>query len=338
MLNDTPTTSTPPTAAALPTARGPLSSAVLSTLVQSPSDAGSVVAPLTDADPYGDDLHLALYLCYELHYRGLPGVDDAWEWNPDLLRLRAEMESAFLADVRAHVTVGGSAADEMDLLSTEHVDGSGPSFHLRDTGTAEQMREYLAHRSLYHLKEADPHAWTIPRLQGQAKASYVAVEFDEFGGGRGSRMHQNLFRDLLAAAGLDATYLGYLDRVGAPTLAPVNLMSMFGLHRSLRGAAVGHLAATEITSSPGSQRLVKALQRLEFPAECVAFYAEHVEADAVHEQVMRHDVVGDLVAREPELEADVVFGMRAIDHVENVLADHLMDAWSNGRESLRPAS
>lgn len=115
-------------------------------------------------------------------------------------------------------------------------------------------------------------------------------------------------------------------------------MSMFGLHRSLRGAAVGHLAATEITSSPGSQRLVKALQRLEFPAECVAFYAEHVEADAVHEQVMRHDVVGDLIAREPELEADVVFGMRAIDHVENVLADHLMDAWSNGRESLRPAS
>ena len=51
MLNDTPTTSTPPTAAALPTARGPLSSAVLSALVQSPSDAGSVVAPVTADEP-----------------------------------------------------------------------------------------------------------------------------------------------------------------------------------------------------------------------------------------------------------------------------------------------
>ena len=196
------------------------------------------------------------------------------------------------------------------------------------------MREYLAHRSLYHLKEADPHAWAIPRLQGQAKAAYVAVEFDEFGGGRGSRMHQVLFRDLLEAAGLDSSYLGYLDRVGAPTLAPVNLMSFFGLHRRWRGAAAGHLAATEITSSPGSSRLVAALRRLGFDEQCVAFYAEHVEADAVHEQVMRHDVVGDLVTRDPALEADVVFGMRALGYVEDVLAAHLMDTWAEGRRTI----
>lgn len=321
----------------LPTPRGPLSSAILSVLVTPPSATTSISVSVTDTDAYSDDLHLALYLCYELHYRGLPGVDDAWEWNPELLRVRAEMERVFLDHVRAHVESDGSVEAEMDTLSTEHVDGSGPSYHLRDAGTREQMQEYLAHRSLYHLKEADPHAWTIPRLQGQAKASYVAVEFDEFGGGRGQRMHQRLFQGLMAAAGLDDSYLGYLDRVGAPTLAPVNLMSMFGLHRSLRGASVGHLASTEITSSPGSQRLVKALQRLDFPSECVAFYAEHVEADAVHEQVMRHDVVGDLVAREPHLEADVVFGMRALDYVENVLADHLMSAWQDGRSTLRPA-
>ena len=43
------------------------------------------------------------------------------------------------------------------------------------------MREYFVHRSLYHLKEGDPHAWAIPRLTGQAKASFVAVEFDEYG-------------------------------------------------------------------------------------------------------------------------------------------------------------
>ena len=73
------------------------------------------------------------------------------------------------------------------------------------------------------------------------------------------------------------------------SLAAVNLMSLFGLHRELRGAAVGHFAATEITSSPGSRRLVDALD-----AGCTrrnrasAFYREHVEADAVHEQVVRY--------------------------------------------------
>ena len=60
------------------------------------------------------------------------------------------------------------------------------------------------HRSLYHLKEGDPHAWAIPRLMGTAKAAFVAVEFDEYGAGQGPRLHQQLFADLLTAAGLDA--------------------------------------------------------------------------------------------------------------------------------------
>src|SRR5258705_5221914 len=74
----------------------------------------------------------------------------------------------------------------MDALSVEPIDGEGPSYYLRDKGSWEQMREYFAHCSLYHLKEGDPHAWAIPRLMGQAKASFVAVEFDEYGGGRAS--------------------------------------------------------------------------------------------------------------------------------------------------------
>ncbi|MEH6822262.1 MAG: iron-containing redox enzyme family protein, partial [Dietzia psychralcaliphila] len=36
----------------------------------------------------------------------------------------------------------------------------------------------------------------------------------------------------------------------------------------------------------------------------------------------------------PELEADVVFGMRALDFVENELADHVMKRWSAGQSSL----
>jgi Iron-containing redox enzyme len=117
----------------------------------------------------------------------------------------------------------------------------------------------------------------------------------------------------------------------------VNLMSLFGLHRWLRGAAIGHFAATEITSPPGSRRMVEALQRMNAPSACIAFYSEHVEADAVHEQVVRHDVIGDLVAREPNLDRDVVFGMRAHAVVENRLAGTIMASWERGEPSLRPA-
>jgi hypothetical protein len=325
---------------ALPAAHGPLSTAVYRALAGPPAhdNLTRIGASVRDSDPFGLDLQLALCMCYELHYRGFAGVDPAWEWNPALLRLRAELERVFLAGVRRDVgpiDPGQTAQAEMEAISLEPVDGDGPSYFLRDTGSWQQMREYFVHRSLYHLKEADPHAWAIPRLMGTAKAAFVAVEFDEYGAGQGPRLHQQLFADLLTAAGLDATYLGYLDAVPAEALAAVNLMSLFGLHRRLRGAAIGHFASTEITSPPGSRRMVQALERMAAPAACIGFYSEHVEADAVHEQVVRIDVVGDLVAREPHLDPDVVFGIRAHAAVENRLADKLIEAWKQDQTSLR---
>ncbi|WP_343575204.1 iron-containing redox enzyme family protein [Mycobacterium sp.] len=324
----------------LPAGYGPLSLAVRRSLTgPAPHDQLTRIgAPIGDSDPYGLDLQLALYMCYELHYRGFAGVDPNWEWNPGLLYLRAQLERAFLAEVRRDVgsiDTGRTAKAEMDDLSIESAGESGPSYWLRDNGTWQQMREYFVHRSLYHLKEGDPHAFAIPRLSGQAKASFVAIEFDEYGAGHGAKVHAQLFADLLTAAELDATYLAYLENVPAEALAAVNLMSLFGLHRQLRGAAVGHFASTEITSSPGSHRLVEALRRLAAPPECVAFYSEHVEADAVHEQVVRRDVVGALVAREPQLDRDVVFGIRAHAAVEDRLADVIMAAWKAEETSLR---
>ena len=295
-------------------------------------------ASVRDSDPYGLDLQLALYMCYELHYRGFAGVDPTWDWNPGLLHLRGQLERIFLAGVRRDVGPIGpdqTAEAEMDDLSIESVNGTGPSWWLRDNGTWQQMREYFVHRSLYHLKEGDPHAWAIPRLTGQAKASFVAIEFDEYGAGQASKVHQQLFADLLTAADLDAAYLAYLEVVPAESLAVVNLMSLFGLHRQFRGAAVGHFASTEITSPPGSRRLVEALQRMNAPEECVTFYREHVEADAVHEQVVRIDVVGDLVAQEPQLDRDVVFGIRAHATVEDRLADAIVASWKADETSLR---
>lgn len=321
----------------LPTAVGPISACVLDMLGGAPTPNLDELA-IDDADPYGLDLQLALYVCYELHYRSFAGVSGAWEWDAVLLGVRGRLEKVFLEAVRRDVgelDPDETAADAMAALSVEPVDGTGLSYFLRDEGTWEQMREYFVHRSLYHLKEGDPHAFAIPRLVGGAKAAFVAIEFDEFGAGRGDRLHQQLFADLLDAAELDATYLAYLDDVPADALAVVNLMSLFGLHRDLRGAAVGHFASTEITSPPGSARIVAALERMGAPQRCAGFYREHVEADAVHEQVVRHDVVGDLVAREPALERDVVFGIRALDVVEGRLADHMVASWQAGKSSLR---
>ncbi|MET7768197.1 iron-containing redox enzyme family protein [Nocardia sp. NPDC005366] len=315
-----------------PAPRGPLSDAVIGLLGRSP---GETPPPLGTVDPFGEDLQLALHTCYELHYQGFPEVDPGWEWDPGLLGLRAEMERVFLDALRDAVPGGNDLDAELDRLLVTPDEPTGPSVFLRDEGHWWQVREYFVHRSIYHHKEADPYAWVIPRLRGQAKASLVAVEFDEFGGGHGDRVHAQLYADLLAGAGLDPGYLHYFDIVGAPMLALVNMMSLFGLHRQHRGALVGHFATVEITSPPGAQRMVEVLRRFDADPACVRFFAEHVEADAVHEQVMRIDVIGDLLAREPEQRAPLAFGIQVTNFLEDRFADHVLHAWRAGRSSLR---
>ncbi|GGK61184.1 iron-containing redox enzyme family protein [Streptomyces flaveus] len=321
----------------VPEPRGPLSSAVLSTLVRQPPGGPLPLHEVAHSDPYGEDLQLALYACYELHYRGFGGVDPGWEWDPELLRLRAAMESVFHEALRGDVA-GGDSRDnldrELDILLAEPREPRGVSQHLRRDGTREQLREYFAHRSVYQLKEADPQAWVIPRLEGPAKAALVAVEYDEFGGGRAERVHARLFADLMAEAGLDPTYGRYVDATPAVTLATVNLMSYLGLHRAQRAALVGHFAAAEITTAPTARRMVDAIDRLGAGPACRFFYSEHVEADAVHEQVLRRDVIGGLLDAEPALLRDVVFGIQATGLLDDRMERRLMDCWREGRTSL----
>ncbi|ARF70823.1 hypothetical protein B7C62_00105 [Kitasatospora albolonga] len=318
----------------LPAPRGPLSGEAIDALRGAPDHRAHAVG---DADPFGDDLQLALYVLYELHYQGFAGVDEEHEWNPALLGLRRALEEPFLAALRAGARTDGVVDTALAGLLVEPVgdDGHGVSHFLHDDGELWQLREYAALRSLYHLKEADPHAWVIPRLYGRAKAAMVAVEFDEFGAGREADIHARLYADLMTDLSLETAYGHYLDAAPADALATVNLMSLFGLHRSLRGALVGHFAAVEVTSSPGSRRLAAALKRVGAGPAAQRFYDEHVEADAVHEQVVRRDVIGGLLADEPHLEPDIAFGIEATGFLEDRLAARLLTAWRGNSTALR---
>lgn len=319
----------------LPEPRGEVSSALLARL-RGATNRLPDRWPVTRTDPYGDDLQLTLYVLYELHYRGFEGVDDEEEWNADLLGLRRAAEEHFLTRLRAD-TVPSTDVDGLlaGLLVEPVGDENSVSHHLKRTAELWQLREYAAVRSLYQLKEADPHLWVVPRLQGRAKAAMVAVEFDEFGAGRAEDIHARLFADLMEDLGLDSSYGRYLDAAPAEAMATVNLMSLFGLHRALRGALVGHFAVLETTSSPGARRLAQALRRADAGAAAQRFYDEHVEADAVHEQVVRRDVIGGLLEDEPHLAPDVAFGIQATGHLEDRLAQELLSAWRNDRTALR---
>lgn len=323
----------------LPHPRGELTELLLDELGESVHrlDAPAVATP---ADALSDeDLQLALYLCYELHYRGLPGVADEWEWEPSLLALRRELEAIFEAGLRDRVARPAvPAAEDMDLALRAIADtDNGPSLsrHIEREATLEQVLEFVVHRSAYQLKEADPHSWALPRLYGVPKAALVEIQADEYGNGRPERIHAQLFADTMDALGLDARYGAYLDRVPGVTLATVNLMSFFGLHRRWRGAIVGHLALFEMDSSLPNRRYGDGLRRLGASARATAFFDEHVVADAIHEQVAAVDLAGGLARQQPRLAADILWGAAALVELDARLARHMLGAWSAGASSLR---
>jgi hypothetical protein len=332
----------------LPRERGPLSSAVLAALSgDGPLDATALVVRVTeltdDVDVLVDeDFHLTLWTLYELHYRGFEDVDDDWEWDPDLLRLRNALEERLLAEYRfatsewVHASLEASGDVPARLFAiTEMVPGAPLSSHMHREATVEQFLEYMQHKSIYHLKESDPQSFVLPRLQGRAKVALAELQYDEYGGGRPEQLHQALFAAGLDACGLSSEYGAYIDLVPGSTLAVTNVMNLFALRRSLAPAAMGHLGAFEATSSEPCRKVAGGCRRLGLPDVVASYFDEHIEADAVHEQLAFRDICGAIVAERPELLPDVLFGAAAYLFSEGLAGGAMLDSWRAGRSSLR---
>ena len=326
--------SEPPRAVTLPSARGPVSAHVLTLLSGDRSGRAPAVGPLTS----DEDLHLALHLCYELHYGGLPGVADDMEWDPEVLAFRRHLEARFEADLYELVGPPVASQDVRAAIPALLADDDGPSLStwMLERGSIEHMTEFVLHRSAYQLKEADPHSFAIPRLPRAAKAGLVSIQAGEYGVEDPAHvMHSELFATTMRELGLDDRPNAYLDELPATTLANGNLVSMFGLHRRWRGALVGHLAVFEMTSVEPMGRYAAALERMGASSAARRFYDVHVLADAVHEVVAIEEMAGPLADEEPALAGDIVFGARAVIACEARFGRSLLDAWAAASTSLR---
>lgn len=330
--------------------RGPLSAAVLGRLQHRvdhesygedlPMLAARQVAESLDL-LRDDDVQFALFLLHASHYGSLEGLDPNLEWDPLLTAVRRHIEDAIEAQLRSEVRVPElpvpDSAAVAKMLFEMTAPEAGPSLarYVAKQASREQAQELLKQRSIYTLREADAHSWAIPRLCGRAKAALVEIQADEYGGGRPERLHAEIFAETLRSAGLDDRYGAYLDEVPAITLASFTMMTMFGLNRRLVGASVGHLAAFEMTSSLPSRLIAEGFRRLGYGARTTAYFDEHVEADAVHEQIAAHDLAGSLAEDRPDLLPDIMFGAAACLTVDGWAGSHLLEAWERGASSLR---
>jgi hypothetical protein len=319
----------------IPKPRGALSADLFEAMRTGEPDAVVGLVPEHD-----EDAQIALWALYELHHRGFDDLADLaddladdLEWHPALLGLRRRLERDLEARLRGRYVAeipDGPFEEAFFELVARH-DGVSTAAYVHRHADAEQVRELLRRRSVYHLKEADPTAWVVPRLPVATKAALMELQDDEYGCGDPNRLHAHLFAVGMEDSGLRADYGAYVDDVGVEVLEQNNAMSLFGLHRRLRGAALGHLAAFEATSSLPSRRMAQGLARLGFPETLVDYYEEHVAADAVHEQLAVRAICGSLVRQEPALVDDVYFGAFTCLDLEDRFARPLLAEWENAR-------
>jgi Iron-containing redox enzyme len=319
----------------LPEASGPVSRQVRRALrTQDPGDLEGPALVLPEEPVLSDhDAQLALWTIYELSYRGFDDIDDRLEWHPAILAMRLTLERRFEHELREVTreragTMPGHADIGDQLLALVGAEG-GPrlSSYLRRDATAAEMRDYLRERSVQQLKESDPQSFLLPRLAGAAKTALAEVQYDEYGAGSPERLHQTLYAQALEATGLDPRYGAYVQEVSGISLAAANVMSLFALNRRLLPAGLGHFAALEASSSLPSRRIASGIERLGLPVEAARYFHEHVEADAVHEQVAARDVCGAYLAAHPEHRPALLFGAVCALHLEALAGAELLDRW-----------
>jgi hypothetical protein len=329
----------------LPEPRGQVSESVLSALTHAGSSGVAGIAEWIVRSPSQSPLHdedrqLTLWVLNELHYDGFDDTDDDLEWEPELLGVRRALETETerwlrqrtASPVRRFMRSAEQVPERIFAMVAQD-DGPSPARYLRNRASREQALEWMIHRSVYTLKEADPHTWTIPRLRGSAKVALVELQYDEYGAGVPERQHARMFADSLRACGLDDRYGAYVDMAPAPTLAISNVVSMFGLHRRLRGAAMGHLAAFEATSSLPARDVAAGLTRVGLE-DAAPYFDEHVEADAVHEQMAARQICG-VLADTRDMTAEIAFGAAACLLVDAVAGAYVLQRWETGASSLR---
>ena len=323
--------------------------------------AGHPHAPAAPAPCDHDDEQLALWVLYELHYRGFEDTDPDADWWPGLVAVRRDLEARLERRWRTRVAradLPGFPSFPGHSGHSEHSGHSGPVAEgdlAPDTDVAEaffalcdfdagesvarfvqreatrgQVEQILRQRSIYHVKEQDAAMWALPRLDDDTKAHLMCIAADEYGNGRPEALHARMWAQGMAACGLDDAYGAYIDEALAEVVEQNNLASMFGLNRRLIPAALGHLAAFEVTSAVPSRRLARGLERLGMPEAILAYFHEHMVADSVHEQVAVRRMLGSYLASHPDDRGDVFWGaavcLLAEGAAATALLGHVRDA------------
>ena len=255
-----------------PATRGPVSTELLAALGRNDfpdhlptlESAADAALRATEDILYDDDLQLALLCLYELHYSGIEGVDDRWEWHPALMTVRSRIEAAFEDRLRTGVErngleFGGDVSSDRTPSSPQGVAearsgwpraGTGPPCPTSWPGRPPWTRPASSWPTGPSTSSRRP-TRTPGRSPGcpagQVRAWWKSRPTSTAAAGPDG-CTRSFSPGPCGALGLDPAFgpTWTVPAITSPRSTPCRL---FGLQRRLRGAIVGHLAIYEMTSS-----------------------------------------------------------------------------------------
>lgn len=295
-----------------------------------------------------DAAHRALYVLGAQQGWSPVGAVRENEHDLTLAAVRLELERGFEAQLARSATVPADLPADPEafgpwleeLATTREMPFEGPSLgaHHREHTTLDQLREVVAQRSLFFLKEPDPWTMVIPSLHGRAKAGLIDLILDEYGWGRYDQMHSTVYEVLMGKLGLETGYDHYVDQAPWQALAGLNHQAMMARHRRMCRRMYGYVFLTEATSPGAMANYLAAYARagIDDP-DVLSFYELHIDADEGHADVALNEVIMPVVLEEPDARADIARGVVEGRWVDELLSRHLLACWGAGRSSLRGA-
>jgi hypothetical protein len=296
-----------------------------------------------DDDGASDQAHRALYALYAQNAWSPVGAERSNQHDLALQAVLLELEGGFERWLGRHALpeepprdVDAFCAWLRDLaLEREVVPPSGMGPYLRESATLEQLKEIVAQRSLFFLKEPDPWAMVIPSLHGVAKAGLLDVLLDEYGWGRHDHMHSTVYEVLMERLGLETGYDAYRERTAWQFLAGLNYQGLLARHRRLCRRMYGYIYLVEADSPRSMANYLAAWERLGIDDPGVRrFYELHVTADEGHQQVALEEMIAPVVRAEPEAAAEIARGVLEGHVVHALFSHHLVRSFRAGTSSL----
>jgi hypothetical protein len=256
------------------------------------------------------DRLLALGVIHDLHVGDIDRVGDAvrFQHHPAVAELKGRLEARVLDQLDAMVEGAASTGDAVADVRAVAREDQVPAVYrwLADDASWDELVWFLALEGGPDAGFDDLVAACQVGLRGEPKLELARNYWDEMGRGELDEIHTELHHRFATAIDMPQVPI---EQVPTSGLLRSTLGGILATNRVLQPEMVGALGLLELQAGPRCRQVVKALERLDAPADALPFYVEHRDVDPHHGKAWLDHVVTPL-AEDPRWAAGMVRGAR----------------------------